>query len=215
MVITLSEFLTILAIKILKIFNFGYKMGILKMLSKNSVNSVSSTPIWCISFYGYSFTSRPTRSLNLCRIEYKLSTEHVHEVSYLGQYKGQFGLCYNPVWPSFTFRIERALKFSRLNQFGPRDIFPCWLELWYFQSWVKWLKGYVHARVKFWNYTRALIGQCWDHVCPLFSFWLPRALKLSILRQPHMLDMTTDCLFIMLLGLVLQSFKYLLFIAFK
>ena len=38
MVITLSGFLTILAFKISKKLNFGLKIGILKMLSKNSVS---------------------------------------------------------------------------------------------------------------------------------------------------------------------------------
>ena len=48
MVITLSGFLTILAYKILKKLNFGLKIGISKMLSKNSVSSTltATLQIW-------------------------------------------------------------------------------------------------------------------------------------------------------------------------
>ena len=48
MVITLSGFLTILAFKISKKLNFSLKIGILKMLSKNSVSSThtDTLEIW-------------------------------------------------------------------------------------------------------------------------------------------------------------------------
>ena len=46
MVITLSEFLTILAFKFQKIFHFGLKIGILKMLFENSVSSTHSATLF-------------------------------------------------------------------------------------------------------------------------------------------------------------------------
>ena len=45
MVITLTVFLTILAFKISKKLNFGLKIGILKMLSKNSVSSTHTATL--------------------------------------------------------------------------------------------------------------------------------------------------------------------------
>ena len=45
MVITFTGFLTILAFKISKKLNFGLKIGILKMLSKNSVNSTHTATL--------------------------------------------------------------------------------------------------------------------------------------------------------------------------
>ena len=45
MVITLTVFLTILAFKISKKLNFGLKIGILEMLSKNSVSSTHTATL--------------------------------------------------------------------------------------------------------------------------------------------------------------------------
>ena len=44
-VITLSVFLTLLAFKILKKENFGLRIGILKIWSKNSVNSTHTATL--------------------------------------------------------------------------------------------------------------------------------------------------------------------------
>ena len=105
-------------------------------------------------------------------------------------------------YSSFTSRPVKALNYSRLSQQGLRQMFteclhvwtmsgPCldnvWtvclalvpgqLELWHFWDWVNMAKEHVYGVSTVRDNVRAMFGQCFDHVWPIFTFRPARAMK--------------------------------------
>ena len=81
------------------------------------------------------------------------------------------GPCWDHVWPSFTSRPARALKFLTLNPSGLRNISTLCL------------------------FFGTMSGPCWDHVWPSFPSRPARALKFSTLHLNCLRPISMECLF--------------------
>ena len=153
------------------------------------------------------------------KIKSSWSTAHVYEMtSFLNHANTMFGLCWDHVWPSFTCRPDRALKFSTLDLHGLRPISleflflgPCQahvgtmfglallqdqLEQCSFQgkTFLRLSKhGLMPMSMKF-LILGTMPGQCWGHIWPIFTSRPPRALQFSRLSQHGLRPMSTECL---------------------
>ena len=123
-----------------------------------------------------------------------------------------FGQCKDHVWPIFTSRPDKALRFSRLSQHGlgqePMICFffgtmpgPCFdhagtilAQLKFQTSYgskkfltkLDWLTVHVYRGSNIWNHVRAILGSSLDHVCPQYIFRPARALILTRLLKTEL-----------------------------
>ena len=139
---------------------------------------------------------------------------HLYGVSILGTMPGP---CWVHVWPIFTSRPARVMKFSRQSQHGLRTMCmacfiletmsgPCWDHVWakftsqpkrdpeIFKAESMWFKTNVYGMSTFWEHFRAMCGSCWDHVSLSFTSRSARALKFARLSQHGLFYLCLECL---------------------
>ena len=126
------------------------------------------------------------------------------------------GPCWDHVWPSFTFQLDTALKFSSLFQYGLRPMSGSlyflgpyqdyvwtmfglallldWIQLWNCQVSVNMVWCPCHGVFTFWDHIRAMFRPCLDHVWPSSNSGSAIALKFSRLNQFVQRPIYMECL---------------------